>query len=174
MQTKEYRTRDKSGWGEGAWQDEPDKIQFEDPDTGLPCLIVRNQMGALCGYVGVPEGHPWYRKGFYDLDEISVHGGPTFTGHCTEGGEEDHSICHVPDPGEPDNVWWVGFDCHHAYDVGPAYEARMREQSFRFNDLMVTMASLTERAGREAPQYRDVAYVRREIASLARQAVEAA
>lgn len=64
MQTKEYRTIDKSKFKSqlGAWMQEPDKVQFEDPETGLPCLIVRNQMGALCGYVGVGPGHPLHHK----------------------------------------------------------------------------------------------------------------
>jgi hypothetical protein len=25
----------------------------------------------------------------------------------------------VPDPGEPDDVWWFGFDCAHWMDVMP-------------------------------------------------------
>lgn len=49
MQTISYTTKDKSTWGDGPWQHEPDKMQYEDPDTGLPCLIVRNAVGALCG-----------------------------------------------------------------------------------------------------------------------------
>ena len=49
MQRIEYRTIDKSQWGEGPWQDEPDKIQWQDEETGLPCLIVRGHMGFLCG-----------------------------------------------------------------------------------------------------------------------------
>ena len=57
METIEYRTMDKSVWGPGPWQNEPDKRQWQDEATGLPCLIVRNSMGALCGYVGVSEGH---------------------------------------------------------------------------------------------------------------------
>lgn len=60
MQRIEYRTIDKSQWGEGPWQDEPDKIQWQDEETGLPCLIVRGHMGFLCGYVGVGPDHPGY------------------------------------------------------------------------------------------------------------------
>lgn len=58
METKEYRTVDKAGWGDGLWQNEPDKMQWQDEATGLPCLIVRGPVGALCGYVGVDERHP--------------------------------------------------------------------------------------------------------------------
>lgn len=64
MRTIAYVTVDKSGWGDGPWQLEPDKKQWEDEVTGLPCLIVRNTQvtGSLCGYVGVPQGHPLYGK----------------------------------------------------------------------------------------------------------------
>lgn len=55
---QEWSHVDKSAWGPGAWQNEPDKVQWVDAATGLDCLIVRNNGGALCGYVGVPEAHP--------------------------------------------------------------------------------------------------------------------
>lgn len=54
MERIEYRgVVDKSGWARGVWDSEPDKIQWQDAETGLPCLIVRGPVGALCGYVGV-------------------------------------------------------------------------------------------------------------------------
>jgi hypothetical protein len=52
----------------GEWDNEPDKIQFFEPYSAYTCLIVRNQFGALCGYVGIPETHPYFEKGYYDLD----------------------------------------------------------------------------------------------------------
>ena len=63
MQTITYKNPEhkKEAWGNGPWQDEPDKKQWLDKETGLPCLIVRNQLGALCGYVGVPANHPAYK-----------------------------------------------------------------------------------------------------------------
>lgn len=57
MQQKEWKFTDKSSWPRGEWDDEPDKTQWTDETTGLACLIVRNPMGALCGYVGVPTTH---------------------------------------------------------------------------------------------------------------------
>jgi hypothetical protein len=63
MQTIEYRGHvNKEDFPAGPWMGEPDKKQWPDPATKLPCLIVRNAMGALCGYVGVTEGHPLYGK----------------------------------------------------------------------------------------------------------------
>lgn len=83
MKTIEYRTRDKSGWGMGPWHSEPDKKQWQDEETGLPCLIVRGPVGALCGYVGVPAAHPYHGKDYNDV-AVDVHGGLTFADFCAE------------------------------------------------------------------------------------------
>jgi hypothetical protein len=48
----------------GEWDNEPDKIQWLDEDTGLDCLMVRNHFGSWCGYVGVTEGHPLFGVGY--------------------------------------------------------------------------------------------------------------
>ncbi len=55
-----FTTFDKTDWGDGAWQNEEDHYEFWDDATGLPCLINRNRVGALCGYVGVLPGHYLY------------------------------------------------------------------------------------------------------------------
>jgi len=60
VETKEWKFDDKSGWPSGEWNSEPDRKQWEDADTGLPCVILRGPMGALCGYVGVSSDHPWF------------------------------------------------------------------------------------------------------------------
>jgi hypothetical protein len=110
--------------GEGPWADEPDKAQWVDPSTNLDCLIVRNHSGALCGYVGVPPEHPWHGKGYDFLPvNVDVHGGLTFSGPCQEGAEDGPGVCHVPEPGRPFDVWWLGFDCAHAFDKMPRIEA---------------------------------------------------
>lgn len=156
MQTKEYRTIDKSSWPAGPWQDEFDKKQFEDADTGLPCLIVRNAGGALCGYVGVPEGHPAFEKDYNDIymldDDIRVHGGMTFSDFCAQGDNECTGICHVPGPGESDRVWWFGFDCNHGGDIAPAW-------------LNSDLPQIPDIYG--SNHYRDVPYVETDIRHLA-------
>ena len=134
----------------GPWADEPDKVQWVDKATGLDCLIVRNGVGALCGYVGLPPGHPLHGKDYgeaHDLADINVHGGLTFANACNESAKDGHGICHVPFPGRPADVWWLGFDCAHYMDLSPRY---------------------THLVG-ETGTYRDVAYVRAECASLAGQ-----
>lgn len=107
---------------EGPWNDEPDKIQWINGESDLDCLMVRNHNGAWCGYVGVPPGHPLYEKSAFDspADRLSVHGGLTFASKCDEDAPEGHGICHVPLPGREPDVWWLGFDCGHAWDLQPA------------------------------------------------------
>jgi hypothetical protein len=147
METIEYRTVDKSSWPRGPWDHEPDKKQWQDPTTGLPCLIVRGPVGALCGYVGVPPGHRFYQVDHDSVDVESPHGGLTFDGFCQHMPDESIGVCHRPAPGEPDAIWWLGFDCAHSGDLCPSYEARI--------DL-------------DYPRiYRDLEYVTREVTELA-------
>lgn len=161
MQTIEYRdVVDKSKWDRGVWDKEPDKAQWPDTATSLPCLAVRNHLlGNWCGYVGVAEGHPAFLRGYEQLDSMDVHGGLTFAGQC-QPGNEDRSICHTPDPGEPDHVWWLGFDCCHYLDLAPGLEAREREWD------------LPEIPGIPSDEYRPLEYVQAQCADLARQLAE--
>jgi hypothetical protein len=166
VETIEYSTLDKSKWQRGPWDAEPDKVQWRDEATGLPCLAVRGPVGAWCGYVGVPPGHPWHGKEYdacqtAERDEWGcsgpfVHGGLTFSGACSHG-DPAHSICHVPGRGEPDDVWWLGFDCAHSGD---------------YTDMKCDDAWLARFPPR-GDVYRDLDYVRREAASLAAQAASA-
>jgi hypothetical protein len=142
VKTHTWTFIDKSTWGEGPWREEPDKIQWE-TRAGVPCLAVRGPHGGWCGYVGVGARHPFYEKAYNVCLQASpcaeedwcahtlaalleVHGGLTFSAHCREG-EDVGSICHVPEPGEADNLWWLGFDCGHLQDYSPVYAARLRE-----------------------------------------------
>ncbi len=199
MQTIEYRdVQDKSKWKRGPWDSEPDKVQWLDETTGLPCLIVRGPVGALCGYVGVDGGHFYYGKSCDDVD-ASVHGGLTFAHSCAQHSEQDFakfcasrekleqqaqlypigdaarslakwksaygnyaeyvrlceesSICHRPEPGEPDCIWWFGFDCAHAGDVVPG----------------MSEFGLTTMSGKWGETYKDFDWVKAEVESLAKQ-----
>lgn len=187
MQTREWKTTDKSDWkaGYGPWSEEPDKKQWVDEETGLPCLIVRNPSGALCGYVGVSAGHPMFEKNYSErlpvpireavalganpsyialfceaLHEddgmvradvlFQVHGGLTFAGHCCpHPDDEGRGICHVAEPGDDDNVWWLGFDCAHYGDVSPKYDKEYLNEWFS--------------------TYKRIGYVTVEVQNLARQ-----
>jgi hypothetical protein len=140
----------RDGWGDGPWSDELDRYDFR-TRAGYPGLIVRNDLGNLCGYVGLPPNHPAYGSGYDDVD-VDVHGGLTYAEACCG------HICHVPMAGESDDVWWLGFDCAHGGDYLPmrkALAARFPYEIFeRFDDV-----------------YRDVAYVRAEVERLANQLV---
>ena len=129
MNTIIYRdVIDKTSWGDGPWQQEPDKLQWQD-ETGLPCLAVRHlRTGNWCGYVGVAHGHPLYGCHYTDaeVELLPAHGGITFSDHCQEGPDE-HAICHIPSPGESDDVWWFGFDCAHFMDFMPGMSADMKD-----------------------------------------------
>lgn len=168
MEHRTWNTIDKSGWPEGPWHSEPDKEQWQDPETGMPCLLVRNRMGALCGYVGVDEAHPWHKKAYNEClnpdcnhedycgyenapeGKVGVHGGLTYSDICMEGPEAE-TICHVPGPGEPDPVWWFGFDTAHAGDLCPRDLADERLRHLAHGT------------------YRTCEYVKKECADLAKQ-----
>jgi hypothetical protein len=138
--------------GNGPWTTEPDKAQWVDEATGLDCLIVRNRGGALCGYVGLPPGH---RAHGVDYDDVTpypdVHGGLTFAGPCQEDNGGGRGICHVPEPGRPADVWWLGFDCAHAGDMSPRWADHL-PASLRMHEV-----------------YRDFDYVKAEVERLAAQ-----
>lgn len=94
MQTLITKYPDKPDYPGGPWDSEPDKKQWMDEETGLPCLIVRNPfMGNLCGYVGVPEGHPDFRKPHKEV-LVKVHGCLSYSSLCSG------LICHTDEPGE--------------------------------------------------------------------------
>lgn len=140
---------DKSTWGPGPWQDEPDRIEWRH-SSGLPCLIVRSDItGALCGYVGCPPGHPFHGRARVDID-VHVHGGLTYSAEC------DGHICHAPLPGETDSVYWIGFDCAHGYDDLPGIAGTLRS---------IGAPPLPGLFG----HYRDLAYVTSEVERLAEQ-----
>lgn len=107
----EYKI-DRTGWPSGEWDSESDRTEFV--HAGFACLLVRNSLGAWCGYVGVPEAHPAFGKDYEDV-KVEVHGGLTYVNLCQEGGP----ICHVPQPGMPEKVWWLGFDTLHYLDAAP-------------------------------------------------------
>lgn len=139
----------RTGWPPGRWDAEPDKVQWTDRDTDLPCLAVRNDLGAWCGYVAVEPGHP-----FHGVDAESVpaeaHGGLNYADFC------QGDVCHVPDPGKPEHVWWFGFDCGHVGDFVPGM-AWAADPALLPRWLTVV--------------YRDLDYVAAECVSLARQLV---
>jgi len=121
------------------WEKEPDKLEWE--HCGFPCLILRHSnMKHLCGYVGLPQWHPFYGKGYEEIESImggmKVHGGLTFSEIGKEGSHWK------------EGYWWIGFDCAHVGDLVP---------------------KLYEIIGKAHPKdvYRNIEYVKREVKKLA-------
>ncbi len=131
----------------GPWHNEPDREEFT--QSGLHCLLHRAPLGHWCGYVAVPPRHPLHNKEWDHGDcesKLEVHGGLTYSEMCTG------PVCHVPPPGEPENVWWFGFDCAHS------------------GDLIPSMAiSIVTGKWKEYDTYRDINYTREQTKHLARQ-----
>jgi hypothetical protein len=141
---------------------EPDKMQWVDPETRLDCLANRNRGGAWCGYVGVTRMYREYEQGHYttdgspDLgDVLRAHGGVNYTDRCPdEEPPEGTGICHIPFEGRSHDIWWIGFDCSHAWDTSPWYEIRHGFTAF------------------PDASYKDVRYLVNEVRELARQIKE--
>lgn len=162
MKTERW-PRGRKNFGRGAWNAEPDKAHWVDEATGLDCLIVRNHLGALCGYVGVPEEHRFYGKHYDQMLAVDVHGGLTYADEC------NGHICHDAD----NRVWWLGFDCAHLHDLVPGMKKschswRMRKAmrkagyaDYPRNEMLL---------GRR-DKYRTFKYVKAECAALAAQLV---
>lgn len=134
------------------WETEPSYLKYRDAATGLLCVIRRTDMGHLCGYVRLPHGrirlqrHTWHWNGrnrtAWDMpgqNRIKVHGGITFT---------SNSGLRRPTGGTLDGRW-VGFDCAHADDLVPG---------------MAALVPSLERG-----TYRDISFVKQELARLAKQ-----
>src|SRR5688572_11836767 len=117
----EYRKemkRIRSTWGPGPWKKEPHRKEFK--AHGFDCMIIRAPLGNLCGYVGLPPGHPCYGLSYDEVHhrfpDLDVHGSITYSEKCQGW------ICHKPGPGSPDHLYWLGFDCAHWNDFAP-YES---------------------------------------------------
>lgn len=159
-------------YGPGPWSNEPNRLEFE--EYGLPCLMHRNPLGAWCGYVAVPPGHPYYGKKGNDLE---VHGGVTYADYCSG------HVCHTPKEGQPDNVWWFGFDCAHCWDLVPWMVAQKLKLKWPVLDEAGTVYVSSPNAELDELEaearlfahdvYRDVEYVKGQCRYLAEQLKEA-
>lgn len=117
------RNADKSKWGSGPWQNEPDRVQWE--HAGTVCIAHRGPHGSWCGYAAVAPGHPLHGKGYSEVKGIECHWGLTYSDACTG------CVCHVPAPGESDALHWFGFDFAHCEDYCPAMESHLPDHMRR-------------------------------------------
>lgn len=157
---------DRSTWGPGPWDGEPDKVQWTDPATGYPCIASRgnSRFGNWCDDVAVEPDHPLHGKD-YEAPDVEVHGGLTYAAPCAEDESDVVAVCHVPEPGRSGDVWWFGFDAGHAWDVSPGLFARDRarggnppfEGEYPFGP------------GGPRVSYKTLEFIKAECASLAKQ-----
>ena len=80
------------------WESEKNYYFFE--VDGYKCEIARAPNGHLCGYVTLPKTSELHGVRLFNLNQIDVHGGITFSEFI-----KDH--------------WTLGFDCAHLYDYAP-------------------------------------------------------
>jgi hypothetical protein len=154
---------------DGPWTSEPDKALWIDPATGLDCLAHRNQMGAWCGYVGVPPGHPWHGREPHcvPLSRVWAHGGVNFAGPDRAGAAHAYGLTGGPD--RSDDLWWVGFDCGHADDLAPGLLAALHQA----DPLCYPLSGRPSPGLRsifDSQSYRTFEYVINEVQRLAAQA----
>ena len=110
---------------------------------GFKCVIKRHpDIGHLCGYVGLPMNHKYYKKHYDDIG-IDVHGGLTFSDFLLE-----------------DGLWYIGFDCIHSGDMGPLSYVKYPEM---YNDERISIIK---------EEYRDLEYVENEIKGMVDQLIE--
>lgn len=91
------------------------RFEAEGSHLGYKFKVLINLVGNRCGYIQLPEGHPWYGKDYSDeaFNDVRVHGGLTFSAHvknhpCLEDG------------------FWIGFDCGHCFDL-PDHDEMSKE-----------------------------------------------
>lgn len=140
----------RSQWQDGPWMTEPDLVEWRTNEVPYPLMIVRGSLGSLCGYVGVPPGHPFHRR---DVRTSNI----TWSAPC--GGL-------MAPTGEPPACWWLGFDCAHWHQYSPARVAGMR--------LIKTQSGIEQPPPKGPLHYVDLDECRMMTEELARQLLEIA
>jgi len=108
-------------WPGGPWKSEPSAVRFDDPSTGLPCRIVRqdhdiSQPGWLQCAIGLPDNHWGYRRGAHNFPEWPLNLYPSLTVHdmfLFGKLKSDFSL--------PARMWWLYF-CYVPVNENTTYE----------------------------------------------------
>lgn len=141
-----YCNPDRRPSGDGPWNNEADKVSWVDEETGLGCIMLRQQNGTISGYVGVGPDHPLFG---YEADAVpvgisnTVHGGVTYGKACEinrferrahgKPRRERYTVCHTTwvrtvqdyrtvqttEDEFHEDLWWLGFDTDHPGDLVP-------------------------------------------------------
>lgn len=127
------------------WEEEPDYETFT--HLGYQGIIKRQpQLLTLCGYIGVPQSHPFYGRDYDSVyGYLDCHGGLTFSGQF---------------PDFPH--WFFGFDCAHAGDLIPSTYQLMNELREKEDCLSTSIFF-------QRDVYRNFDYVKKHVIQLANQ-----
>lgn len=147
---------------------------FDGEMNGFKVAARRNFSKAWCGYVQIPQGHPFHGKDCSDRvpvpdrDALVVEKSSPLELFCEAIREDDgtvslslllspHGGVTYASTGWPvdDGEWWIGFDCSHYNDLTP-------QQVFNS-----TCGGIWElQSGPDAPVYRSLEYVENELEQL--------
>lgn len=110
-------------WGPGPWVGEPNEVSWH--HSGFNCFMRRNlQSGHWNAYVGIPEGHPWFRlKPNRISPRPPTHREIDFAGIITD---------------DPPGLWWIGFSATNPTDLMPWHAGSpelMNNRHFRYPKL---------------------------------------
>lgn len=106
------------------------RIESTGSHAGFDYCVMVMPMGHRCGYVLIPEGHPWHGKGYDDID-VEVHGGLTF---CSNVDDTERW---------PKTGFWIGFDCAHYLDA-PDFDEMSREYLKSYPAIMKAAEKMAE------------------------------
>lgn len=137
---------------------------------GLDCAVLRMDMGHRCGYVRVPDGHPYHGL---DYSDPAPNGAAEYEERTTDdagfagmiallGGQEGvdrwasrveaHIAVHGgltyagKQPGELPAGWWFGFDCAHADDSPDHWtEERVAAETERVAEQLAALSEVGAR-----------------------------
>lgn len=171
-----YLNPERRPTGNGPWDDEADKIAWVDAETGLGCIMLRQENGTLSGYVGVGPDHPLFG---YAVDALlidfatCIHGGITYARACEvnrfarkahgKPRAERYTVCHVTrvrmvqdyrtvqtteDEFTHEDLWWLGFDTDHPGDLVPKGREVDRRRGDVYRDQAFVYAHCIELARR--------------------------
>lgn len=152
-----------------AYLTEPDREAFV--HDGYTCVIIRHpDLKHLCGYVGIPKGHPLFGKDMEsdECNRLAVHGCITYSDN------------HLPltKPNKKPKYWWLGFDTAHGFDVIPELqgglipftEELLKKLGIEWPSKEKLMKIMKE--NEKHSKYRTIEYVKQELIKLVAQVKE--
>ena len=143
-----YRLPGRQPTERGPWSDEPGKIAWKDSESGLDCIILRQENSTLSGY---------NHDALPGAVRNASHGGIDYAEPCRQYGPEAVRVCHIRPTGTPshapgtaehDNAWWFGFRTSHPGDLVPTgiKPDRYREEGETYRDMHYVFAEVRKLA----------------------------